>query len=176
MVWRIRQGVVDGTPLDNLNVAAVVSGSANLGMEKGERRTALYVDETATPAQKKVLVSLFSERYSETFGKVVSVKSARITFEAKGDRYRVEIPNQLRLEVQAFTDPFDPKVRPYFLAPGADVPWYRPLVSLSQSRYGISLTDQYQDTVLNTRWKRFEPNPSSYVGTFELPVSSRTPL
>ncbi len=173
MVWHVRQGVVDGTPLNNLNVVAVIASSANLGLEKGERRTALYVDDTATPAQKKALVALFTERYRETFGKVIAVKSARIAFAAEGVKYRAEMPDVLRLEVETFRDAFEPRVHRLFLYPGAEVVWYKPFAPLSQSSLAMCWMDQYQDDVLGVRWKRANPTPNGYAGTFELPVGEK---
>src|SRR3954451_16168243 len=58
LAWRVSRGQVNGVSLDGLSVVAVVAGDNNLsthevgGAAPTQIRTAIRVDERATPAQR----------------------------------------------------------------------------------------------------------------------------
>ena len=73
LAWRITRGVYQGTALAGVKVAAVVVGEANLGAYDGPRRTALYLDESASDAQLRAIVALWQREYSQALGKIAAV-------------------------------------------------------------------------------------------------------
>ena len=99
LAWRITRGVYGGTPLAGVKVAAVVVGDANLSAYDGPRRTALYLDESASDAQLQAIVALWQREYSRALGKIATVHRAPISFTQQGDAVRLSIPNLV--EVQA---------------------------------------------------------------------------
>src|SRR5579871_6624795 len=57
MAWHVRQGDWNGVSLSGLNAMAAVVGEANLRNEEAARRSILYIDATATPAQAEALTT-----------------------------------------------------------------------------------------------------------------------
>jgi hypothetical protein len=88
LAWKVDSGLVDGVRVDGLGVVAVVSGSDNLAQDKAPRRSVLYVDQRATPAQNAVLAKLIREKAASALGTVVAVKSAPFVFETKDKALR----------------------------------------------------------------------------------------
>src|SRR5581483_3268979 len=57
LAWKVDRGSVDGVALNGLSVVAAVAGDVNLGIreiggEVATTRTALFVDQRATDAQR----------------------------------------------------------------------------------------------------------------------------
>jgi hypothetical protein len=107
LAWHIRDGHFDGTPLDGLNIAAIIHTPGN--MVTGPKWcVALYLDERATPAQAAALERIFSGQaggfwanIAPLVGEQLGVRRVPITFEAEGRRRRLAIPDALDVEVQA---------------------------------------------------------------------------
>ena len=63
LAWKVDRGSFDGVSLNGLAVVAAVAGDTNLGIREigggtAQTRTALFVDERATPAQRTALVAM----------------------------------------------------------------------------------------------------------------------
>ena len=80
LAWRITSGVYQGTPLAGVKVAAVIVGDANLGAYAAPRRTALYLDDSASDAQLQAIVTLWRRDYSQALGTITTVHRAPISF------------------------------------------------------------------------------------------------
>jgi hypothetical protein len=156
MAWRVRTGAYAGQTLDGLTAAAAVVADENLAVT-GPRRTVLYVDERATPAQREALVAMLRERTGAEFGRVVAVKLAAITFEAGADRTRVSVGRVARLEASAMPDAACCRW------PGNR--WYDPLARAAGVRVGNASVNEYSDPLLNVRWTQNGQN-SVMLGDF----------
>lgn len=83
MAWRIRQGGWQGVPLHGLSVVAVVAASATLGDPHSSpypAQAVLLVDEKATPAQRRALVSFARSMGGDLLGNIVRVEATPIDF------------------------------------------------------------------------------------------------
>jgi len=164
LAWRITRGVYQGTPLAGVRVAAVVVGDANLGAYDGPRRTALYLDESASDAQVRAIVTLWLRTYSQALGKIATVHRAPISFTQQGDSVRVSIPNLV--EVQAR------KARLREDAHPGSFLWYAPFVPLRNSSLVTALNYEYQGMDFQHQWQDLMPSINGYLGEFALKGSS----
>src|SRR5688572_28946884 len=55
MAWRVGSGALGGVDVSGLTAAAVMSADLNLAEPQAKRSTILYVDASATPAQRAAL-------------------------------------------------------------------------------------------------------------------------
>jgi hypothetical protein len=149
MAWHVRGGAYAGQPLDGLTAAAAVVADENLAVT-GPRRTVLYVDERATPAQREALVAMLRERTGAQFGEVVAVKPAPITFATGADGTRVSVGTIARLEASPMPDAACCRW------PGSR--WYDPLAKAAGVHVGNATVNEYSDTLLNVRWTQNHQN------------------
>jgi len=164
LAWRITRGVYQGTPLTGISVAAVVVGDANLGAYDGPRRTALYLDESASDAQARAIVTLWQRAYAQALGKIATVHRAPISFTEQGDSVRLSIPNLV--EVQAR------KARLREDAHPGSFLWYGPFVPLRNSSLVTALNYEYQGVDFQHQWQDLMPSINGYLGEFELKAGS----
>src|SRR4029453_17856983 len=66
LAWKVDRGSFNGVALDGLSVVAAVAGDRNLGIyeiggAKATSKSALFVDERATPPQRIALVAMGPE-------------------------------------------------------------------------------------------------------------------
>jgi len=154
MSWRITGG-----ELANLSVVAVVLGEGNLQLGDHARKTVLFVDRGATPAQLVMLVDTFVERYGDVFGTIKTVQSAAIDFSHNGgDAFRITIPGEVQVVTRTMVEAdheysCDPQV--WYGAFAGDVP-----VRLAQTA-----RNAYSGKLLNSNWKTVNKR-SAYIGKF----------
>jgi hypothetical protein len=164
LAWRIKGGVYKGTALAGVKVAAVVVGNSNLSAYDGPRRTALYLDESASDAQLQAIVALWQREYSQALGKIATVHRAPISFTQQDDAIRVSIPNLV--EVQAR------KARLREDAHPGSYLWYGPFVPLRSSSLATALNYEYSGMDFQHQWQDLMPSINSYVGEFALKAGS----
>jgi hypothetical protein len=81
MVWSVKEGSWQGTPLDGLSVIAVVRTDATLGNLKYEPRSGkavLIVDETASPSQREALQAFARSMAGSLIKEVAAVRASAI--------------------------------------------------------------------------------------------------
>lgn len=159
MVWHIREGVWNGVSLNGLSAIASVVSDANLIDEQAERRSILYVDAGATPAQTEALTDALKSKYGGSLGKVVEVKRVPITFTHKNEAFAVEAKGVTTLNVEAMPN------RECCTLP--HLVWYKPLVELKDRRVGFTRTSGIADKTLGSAWEKKDQNTAFY-GTFAL--------
>jgi hypothetical protein len=103
LAWKVTRGSFDGVALNGLAVVAAVAGDANLGIREfggqaAETRTALFVDERATPAQRAALVAMARQNSKGVLGNVVETTPTAIQFVDDGPAIKVSAQS-LRLSV-----------------------------------------------------------------------------
>jgi hypothetical protein len=162
--WRITSGIYQGTPLAGIKVAAVVVGEANLGASDGPRRTALYLDSSASDAQLQAIVALWQHEYSQALGRIAAVHRAPISFTQQGDTIRLSIPNLVEVQARKARLPED--------AHPASYVWYQPFVPLRNSSLATALDYEYSGLDFQHQWQDLMPSINGYLGEFALEAGS----
>ncbi len=162
LAWRIRRGAFGGVALDGLAVVAAMAGDSNLGIrEMGgtgptEVKTAVLVDERATPAERGALVALVRELTGGLADRIVDVKAVPITFERDAQRYLVTAGDATLDVATEVTHP----------ASCGAMQWFHPFTRLSEPAIGLANTHAYMGHALGARWQQ-DGRRSAFFGTFE---------
>lgn len=163
LAWHVTDGIYDGQKLDGLSVVAAVAGDRNLGIREigGEApsyvRGVVYVDQRATPAQRRALVNMANELSSGLITEVVDVKAAPVTFDSTAHAVQVTAGDAtLSVTKHMHHDP----------SCGA-TKWFTPFARLESPTMGITEAMSYSGRELDTRWS--DPHKrSSFYGDFTL--------
>ena len=159
MAWHIREGAWKGTSLSGLSALASIVSDANLQDETAARRSTLYIDARATPAQFDALAAALQARYGSAFGKVVAVKRAPISFARTGENYRVESKGVTLLSVEAMPN--------HECCKQPNMVWYKPLIEIKDRKVGFTKESGIQDKTLGVTWTKNDQNTAFY-GAFTL--------
>jgi hypothetical protein len=160
LAWKVDRGSFNGVSLDGLSVVAALSGDRNLGMpemggEKPTVKSALFVDQRASPAQQIALVAMANELSHGIVGTIVQVAPAPIQFDDHGSEIQVSA-GQVALEVNKHLT-HDPTC-------GAQQ-WFHPLASMNTATIGVADQHLFTGSALGTKWS--DPNKrSAFFGTF----------
>jgi hypothetical protein len=125
--WHIESGKFGEASLDGLNVAAMFYSPGP--MHQGNWSAALYLDSRASAQQSDALTSVFSGQAGgppaaihPLIGKVLGVKSAEISYQAKGRARRMMIRDVGESEIEALEGAGGAEVtisnHPLAIAPG----------------------------------------------------------
>ena len=163
LAWHVTQGVYDGQKLDGLSVVAALAGDRNLGIREigGEApsyvRAVVYVDQRATPAQRRALVKMTGELSRGLISEIVEVKAAPVTFDSSVHAVQVTAGDaSLSVTKHMHHDP----------SCGA-TKWFTPFTRLESPTMGITEVLSYSGRELDTRWS--DPHKrSSFYGDFTL--------
>jgi Protein of unknown function (DUF1326) len=160
LAWKVDQGRVGGVPVNGLSIVAAVSADKNLGIheiggEVATTRTALFVDDRATPAQRTALVEMARQLSNGVVADVVGVTPAAIQFVDEGADIKVATSTvRLTVEKELKHDP----------TCGAKQ-WFHPLSKVDAAEMGTTAENAFTGTALGTKWS--DPNKhSSFFGTF----------
>ena len=160
LAWKVDKGRFNGVTLDGLAVVAAVSADVNLGIHEigGEiatTRTAVLVDERATPAQQKALVAMAKALSKGVVNAVVDVSPVAIQFLDFGRAITVNA-KAARLTVQKDMA-HDPTC--------GSKQWFEPLSMVDGATMGTAADHVYSGTSLGLKWS--DPNKrSAFFGTF----------
>lgn len=160
LAWKVDKGQVNGVPLDGLAVVAALAADANLGIheiggETATARAAIYVDQRATPAQRKALVAMVKSLSGNLIGSVVQETAAPITYSDSGHQITVST-DTLKLSVQKHLN-HDPSC--------GNKQWFGPLTAVDHAEMGTTSENEFSGPSLCTKWS--DPNKrSSFFGTF----------
>ena len=160
LAWKVGRGSFNGVALDDLSVVAAVTGDRNLGIQEigGNRpstRSAVYVDQRATPTQQMALIAMAHEFSKGVVGTVVQVTASPIEFTETHQEVHVAA-GQVALDVNKHME-HDPSC-------GA-MQWFHPLSSVTSSTIGSTDKHQFSGSSLGTKWS--DPNRrSAFFGTF----------
>ncbi len=157
MAWHIRDGIWKGVSLSGLSAVASIVSDANLQDETAARRSTLYIDAKATPAQFEALSATLKARYGSAFGTVVAVKRAPISFAHIGEKYRVEAKGVTLLSIEAMPN--------HECCKQPNMVWYKPLIEIKDRRVGYTRDSGIQDNILGVTWTKNDQNTAFY-GTF----------
>jgi hypothetical protein len=160
LAWKVDRGAFQGVPLNGLSVVAAVAADANLGVheiggEVAKTRSAIFVDERATPAQRKALVAMARQLSKGVIDTVVEVAPTAIRFVDAGHAIEVAAqPIRLTVEKHMMHDP---------TCGGRQ--WFHPLSVVDNPTMGTTAENAYSGTSLGTKWSDPDKH-SSFFGTF----------
>lgn len=163
LAWRVGQGQVNGVAVDGLSVVAIVAADRNLGTHEvgGESpqvvKTALRLDDRATPAQRDALVTLARTLAPALVQDVVDVKAVPISFRRDAEHLQVTAADA-SLNVATHVD--------HSPTCGA-VQWFKPLARTSEAALGLTRDEAWSGSSLGTQWSLSDKRASFY-GSFEL--------
>jgi hypothetical protein len=163
MAWRVGRGQVNGVALDGLSIVAVVSSDVNLstheigGVAPTKIKTAIRLDDRATPAQRDALVAMARSLAPSVVRDVIDLKAVPISFTRDADRLSVTA-GEASMEVETKVD-HSPNC-------GA-IQWYDPLAKLTGSALGHTKSEAWTGSSLGTQWSMGDKRASFY-GAFEL--------
>lgn len=158
IAWKIREGSVGGVTLKGLGVVAVVAGAGNLAEVETARRSVLYVDAAASPAQRDALVNLLRTKAGKALGTVAEVKSVPLVFTSEGTSVSISAGKAATLNVAKY--PCEHCRMP------AQV-WYAPLTPIKNADVAQGLATGFSDATLGVSWSR-QAQDNVFIGTFAL--------
>jgi hypothetical protein len=160
LAWKVDRGTFDGVSLDGLAVVAAVAGDRNLGIaeiggEKANIRSAVFVDARASSEQQAALVAMATELSNGTVSNIVTVTPAPIEFASDAHAANVTTEHvTLAVEKHMHHDP----------SCGA-MQWFHAFVPSAQTAMGLALENRFSGPALGTKWS--DPNKrSAFFGTF----------
>jgi hypothetical protein len=160
LAWKVDRGSFNGIALDGLSVVAAVAGDRNLGIreiggDKANVRSAVFVDDRANAAQRIALVAMASELSKGIVGNIVNVTPAPIQFVDQEHGIHVAA-GQVALDVNKHMT-HDPTC-------GA-MQWFHPFSSITGSEMGVAEQHAFTGSSLGTKWS--DPNKrSAFFGDF----------
>jgi hypothetical protein len=160
LAWKVDRGSYEGVNLNGLAVVAAVAGDVNLsireiGGDTARTRSAMFVDERATPAQRAALVSMAKRLSNGVIETVVETTPTSIQFVDDGQAFRVAAKS-IRLTV-------DKEMKHDPTCGGRQ--WFHPLSTIDGATMGTTAENAFSGTSLGTKWS--DPDKrSSFFGTF----------
>jgi hypothetical protein len=160
MAWKVDRGSFEGVSLNGLAVVAAVAGDVNLsireiGGETARTRSAIFVDERATAAQRSALVSMAKRLANGTIETIVETTPTSIQFVDDGQAFRIAAKSvRLTVDKEMKHDP---------TCGGRQ--WFHPLSTIEGATMGTTAENTFNGTTLGTKWS--DPDKrSSFFGTF----------
>jgi hypothetical protein len=160
LAWHIRSGEFRGVPLAGVKFAVVILGERTLSRGAAPRRTILYIDSEAAPAQRKAAEALARERYGALMGEVAGVHAAPIEFRREPGGAFLRVGNEVNLEMR--------KARPVEDSLQGAILWYDPFIALEEATLGTTLNVKYVGADFGHRWDRSDAGITGYYGAFKL--------
>lgn len=159
LAWNISNGEFRGVSLKGVSAVAVVAGDRYLSLPGVKRRSVLYVDAAATAEQRSAVEAFLRVKAKDAIGEVAAVKSAPISFDSRGDMYRVQVAGAAYMKIRKQTQELCCK-QPYET-------WGKPFVPVAGARAGYCVGVEFKDGSLLQAWSATEQN-NSFFGSFAL--------
>jgi hypothetical protein len=156
MAWKVTSGSWNGIDLTGMRALAVVTADDNLSNDEAARSSELILDESSTRAQQVAMLNAIKTRYATSLGKIVSVRSAAISFKHEDKSYQVTATDAA-INVEAMPDDLCCRM--------PNLVWYDPLVQLSQRKVGYTVLATYKGHLAGDPWQRAGEN-SAFYGSF----------
>jgi hypothetical protein len=160
LAWKVDHGTLNGESLDGFTIIAVVVGDKNLGIHelggaKPVSRTALFVDDRATPTQRTALLGMAKKLSGDLMGTIVSIKPTTIQFADQGHEIAVTAP-KIAMNVGKHAE--------HNAGCGAEQ-WFHPLASLTDATIGMTNENSFTGSELGSKWS--DPDKvSAFFGKF----------
>jgi hypothetical protein len=160
LAWAFRGGEYQGTSLANLSVAAVVVGDAHLALESTPRKSVIFLDSSASDAQRQAALGLLREKFGKILGDIQAVHVAPVEFQSDGDKMTVSLGGVGTVVGRKAQLPEDAH-------PGSRT-WYGPFIPMADSTLSTTLVYQYEGHDFSRQWQNDNYGITGYMGTFAL--------
>ena len=171
--WAVRKGSWDGVELKDLNMVAVLDAEGTLCTNaEGKVKTVLYIDERASEAEGKALVSLAANLAPKYLKDLLKIEKKKITYSRFGQEVSLEVGD-------AHGSPLDPggkievKLKTKTLSRhcdsicGNEGSFYPSLSTISHIECAKTVENFYNGSALGLIWS--DPNKrSAMLGQFSL--------
>lgn len=167
LAWHVREGKWDGVALGGLSVGAAVKAQATLGDPYGKpypAKSVLFVDRSATPAQRQALINFAQQMGGELLRHVVRVVDTRIDMEVLQARAE-QHSTRARLQAGDFVTVETRPIGENDHLCGNEDTFYPPLTETARAMPAVAVTDQYRGRDLGAAWELHDKR-SAFVGTF----------
>jgi len=160
LAWKVARGSYNGVSLDGLSIVAAVAADRNLGLpeiggSKANTKSAVYVDQRATPAQQTALVAMVHELSNGIVDTVVRLTPAPVEFTESSHQIHV-LAGAVALDVGKHMD-HDESC--------GGMQWFHPLSSVTNPAMGEAERHMFSGSELGTKWS--DPDKkSAFFGTF----------
>lgn len=158
MAWNVTSGKWQGVDLTGVRVLAIVSSEANLSDKGADRQSEVIIDSGATRTQSMAMMNALKDKYGPSLGRIVSVRTAPITFVRSGRTFEVAADNAA-INVEGMPNDLCCKM--------PNLVWYTPLVGLENRKVGYTKKAQYAGNTVSDSWERSGEN-SAFYGSFAL--------
>jgi hypothetical protein len=158
LAWNVTSGKWQGVDLTGVRAMAIVSADANLSDTGSARQSEVVISRSASRSQAMAMLNALKEKYSTSLGKIVSVRSAPISFDRTGRTYSVAA-DDAAINVEAMPNDLCCKM--------PNLVWYTPLVGLENRKVGYTMKALYTGTAVSDPWSRSGEN-SAFYGSFSL--------
>jgi len=163
MAWNIEEGQRGEVDLAGLSVVLVVRADDTLGHQGLDDpktvRSALIVDEKATPEQREALIEFAKDHAGRAGKDIVRVDDAPISMSLDTADLRGNLAAGKIVKLSTR------KARPTDCICTNEVAYYPPLAKVDRFAAGVSIEAEYSGKGLGTRWST--PNSrSAYMGEF----------
>ncbi len=100
--WAVRTGHWDGQDLDGLNIAVAVRAAGTLSTEnEGAIRAVVFLDEKASEAQGKALLSMARTLAGKYLKNIVDVRRSAIAYAREGEEATLQVGETARVRTRA---------------------------------------------------------------------------
>ncbi len=161
--WHVTQGAWNGVSLEGLSIVAAVRAKATLGdpyENPYPAKSVLFVDESATPAQKEALVSFAHHMGGKLLDNVEHVVATPIEIAVSHEHHGIAL-----LRAGQFATVQTRSIGEWDHVCGNEETYYPPLTAMAHSMPAVAVTDQYSGPGLGETWSNHDKR-SAFVGTF----------
>jgi hypothetical protein len=163
MAWRVSRGVLNGVSLDGLSIVAVVAADRHLSMHEFGApapktvKSVVLVDNRATAAQQRALVSLARSLAPAVITDVIATRTVPIAFRKDNDGVSVAA-GAAKLDIATeFEHP----------ATCGATRWFGTLSRTDGSKPGLTRSQEWSGADFGAQWTQYD-RKSSFFGTFSL--------
>lgn len=158
MAWSVTSGKWQDVDLRGVRVLAVVSSESNLSDKDSARQSEVIIDSGATRTQAMAMMNALKEKYAAALGRIVTVRTAPITFVRSGRTFAVAT-DDAAINVAGMPNDLCCRM--------PNLVWYTPLVGLENRKVGYTSKARYAGNLVSDSWERAGEN-SAFYGTFAL--------
>lgn len=166
VAWKINEGEWRGTNLRGLDVVAVVEAKDNLGdpyHNPYPAKSVLIVDQRATAAQQRALVSFAEAAGGKLLAHVIRVERAPVNIQFGQGMNHGEVTltagNLARIQTRSLCAGDD--------ICGNEIRFYPPLTKVSNAMPAYTIDAAYRGNGLGAQWNRRDDR-SAYIASFNL--------
>jgi hypothetical protein len=163
MAWKISDGKHDGVDLSGLSVVVVINATDTLGFQGLDNarsmKSVVLLDENATTAQRRALISFVAARAPQAAKSVVRTEAKTIDMDLNVATLEGRL--QAGKEVTLTTR----KARPGDCICSNESAYYPPLTAITNFAPGVTLQGKFNGRGLGSRWST-PGDRSAYMGTF----------